>query len=321
MACIITYNNKKYTQPEFNEYFKSHFFEFAEDFLGSKEDIEGFKNFVSNENVFYQLTSSTESSVNYNFKLVDKISNNLNKVKSLFNRLGDSQTFWNKLQQDLQIPKDQVELLRQSEGNTIEEKLASFAANYSYTVEINTAKEKLDDYDMIDRTGQGDFEPVEFEPDTDLEIIEDEDGNPIGTRIVLSEKGKKQIEERENKRRPTQHYSDLTVPGGTKYTENEIATPDIIPSIKGHAQFATDNGIGWFRSDEVSTGEKYEEEGVIENEFVEPTKVNIIKEKGSKTRRILEVQSDLFQKGRDIKSPDEIIEQLKKEGKLQIKCD
>jgi len=48
----------------------------------------------------------------------------------------------------------------------------------------------------------------------------------------------------------TQHYSDLTVAGGTNYTENEIATPAITPSIKGHAQFATDQGIGWFRSDD-----------------------------------------------------------------------
>jgi predicted kinase len=39
MACIITYNDKKYSQPEFNEYFKSHFFEFAGDFLNSKADV------------------------------------------------------------------------------------------------------------------------------------------------------------------------------------------------------------------------------------------------------------------------------------------
>lgn len=51
MACIITYNNKKYTQPEFNEYFKSHFFEFAGDFIGSKEDIEGFKKYVKSISV------------------------------------------------------------------------------------------------------------------------------------------------------------------------------------------------------------------------------------------------------------------------------
>lgn len=45
MACIITYNNKKYTQSEFNEYFKSHFFEFAGDFIS--QDIKGFKNYIN----------------------------------------------------------------------------------------------------------------------------------------------------------------------------------------------------------------------------------------------------------------------------------
>jgi len=48
----------------------------------------------------------------------------------------------------------------------------------------------------------------------------------------------------------TKHYANLTVPGGTNYTENEIKTPEITPFIKGHAQFSTDNGIGWFRSDD-----------------------------------------------------------------------
>lgn len=47
-----------------------------------------------------------------------------------------------------------------------------------------------------------------------------------------------------------QHYSNLTVPGGTNYTENEIATPAITPSIKGHARFSTDNGLMWSRTDE-----------------------------------------------------------------------
>ena len=51
---------------------------------------------------------------------------------------------------------------------------------------------------------------------------------------------------------PTQIYSNLTVPGGTNYTEQEIATPEITPNIKGHAAFSTAKGIGWFRSDEAS---------------------------------------------------------------------
>ena len=50
MSCIITYNNKKYTQTEFNKYFKSHFFEFAGDFIS--QDIEGFKEFVQGKQTF-----------------------------------------------------------------------------------------------------------------------------------------------------------------------------------------------------------------------------------------------------------------------------
>ena len=82
----------------------------------------------------------------------------------------------------------------------------------------------------------------------------------------------------------TSYYSNLTVPGGTNYTENEISTPLITPSIKGHAQFATDKGIGWFRSDEQVNDEEYKTAPDLMNPF--------------KTRRILEIQSDLFQKGR-----------------------
>lgn len=94
------------------------------------------------------------------------------------------------------------------------------------------------------------------------------------------------------------HYSDLTVPGGTHYRENEIRTPSITPSIKGHAIFASPQGIGWFRSDEVgiitTTGRFFHSsDGSIEPEEVVT---------GSKTRRILELQSDIFQKGRDYKA-------------------
>ena len=138
---------------------------------------------------------------------------------------------------------------------------------------------------------------------------------------------------------PTQYYSKLTVPGGTKYTENEISTPDITPNIKGHARFSTDQGIGWFRSDEKESGvyeskndfpltikntlyrfsnqgNKYIKQSgdagfftrvkrveISEKEFKEASKL-YTESKGkkyidsSKTRRILEVQSDLFQKGR-----------------------
>jgi hypothetical protein len=53
MACIITYENKQYTQKEFEQYFKEHFTEFVDNFLGSKQDVEGFKNFVKNNTSDY----------------------------------------------------------------------------------------------------------------------------------------------------------------------------------------------------------------------------------------------------------------------------
>jgi hypothetical protein len=99
-----------------------------------------------------------------------------------------------------------------------------------------------------------------------------------------------------NKQR-TRSYKHLTVSGGSKYSENEIRTPAIRPSITGHAAFSTDNGIGWFRSDEIGTINKIGEKipdgagGLVQRTV----------EKGSKTRRVLEVQSDLFQKGRNEK--------------------
>lgn len=100
-------------------------------------------------------------------------------------------------------------------------------------------------------------------------------------------------------------YSNLTVPGGINYTENEIKTPDITPNIKGHGQFSTDQGIGWFRSDNQSIGgttqghEQVIGEGT-ENEIWTGKIINLTTGGiPTKTRRILEIQSDLFQKGRD----------------------
>jgi len=88
-------------------------------------------------------------------------------------------------------------------------------------------------------------------------------------------------------------YSHMVVPGGENYEENEIATPGIIPSIKGHAAFASENGIGWFRSDDQVA--KTEDFFGTSEEFPE----GIFIQGEPKTRRILEVQSDLFQKGRN----------------------
>ena len=233
---------------------------------------------------------------------------NSDKAKQVFAKGEKNKWDIDKILLEMGIPKLQKQIILSLGKTNREDIITDLLANYSYTVEINISKEETPDYDMVDTTGEGDFEPQEFIPDTDLEVIEDADGNPIDVREVLSEKGKKQLEERENKRKPTQYYSNLTVPGGTNYTENEIATPGITPSIKGHAEFATDNGIGWFRSDEekphITYAESFEEIKDLENKGYQ--KIGLTDDgnpqfasPNPKTRRILEVQSDLFQKGRD----------------------
>ena len=297
------------------------------------------------------------------------------------------------------VPKDQLILIKNTyvEGMSKKDLIASLLANYNYTVEINTAKSNIKTVDYVG------------------------DDFPMGVGFV----DEVETEELNN----TNYYANLTVPGGTNYTENEIATPLITPSIKGHAQFATDKGIGWFRSDDkinkyseklfigadgyndyftnprtiyyneiairiinnlpkIKEGYKrfwrgsrldeignntivtdslvgialpfmyqyngemtyvdvpidkyrnYVQKGATakDSEFLLPDsykdKFNIVNRNiykdlenesrtiniNDKTRRILEVQSDLFQKGRDIKSPDEIIQELQKSGKLEIKC-
>jgi len=197
-----------------------------------------------------------------------------------------------------------------------EELAIGIAAENSFAVEVNVAMEKLDAYDMVDTTGEGNFEPFEFIPDTELEEVEDEYGNTIGIREVISEKGKQQIRDRENRRKPLQTYNDLTRPGGINYTNNEIKTPGIVPNRKGHADFATDEGIGWFRSDEEFF---YSTDREILSKLEKDFKHNIISDseyesklrqlennreeqliiETTKTRRVLKIQSDLFQKERE----------------------
>ena len=68
MACIITYKNNKYSQQEFEKYFKNNFNEFINEFLS--QDIEGFKEFVSNKSS--QVENIEAQAVKWNYKKAGK---------------------------------------------------------------------------------------------------------------------------------------------------------------------------------------------------------------------------------------------------------
>ena len=272
------------------------------------------------DNIFNQ--EEYNNQVNYRLKATEKVLNNLSKIKQWeSNKSIDQNTLWKKIG-ELGISKQQLELLKESEGNTIEEKLTSFIVNYSYTVEINTIKEPTVDKN-VDYERDGIFnEEDNFQYESTTFILdgflyeENVIHTPFGYAKTKDEYGsewepispreyKEALEDfinKEGNEKPTQYYSNLTVPGGNNYTEQEIATPAIIPSIKGHAQFSTDKGIGWFRSDKKVDNATITVDEEPDFSTGEPkTKRNTIGGVLTKTRRILEVQSDLFQKGRDKK--------------------
>ncbi len=223
-----------------------------------------------------------------------------------------------KILQELQIPKDQQEIIKSLGTKNREEILTSLLAANTYTVEINTAKFKKFRLIPSFNDHEEGFEHEGFFYNRDMDNadegiilyskhpITDYDIQIPITEQAFTEAAEKQgLSEKENN---TQHYARLTVPGGTNYAENEIATPAITPSIKGHAAFATENGIGWFRSDD-KTNDKLTGEVVIDEQYsfgldgqpeTKEVEIPITSDKlPTKTRRILEVQSDLFQKGRE----------------------
>lgn len=247
-----------------------------------------------------------EKSVQYQFKAASILISD--KAIDWFKRADKHQwrgyLFWDKLISELGIPREQVELLKATDPHNPynrEDLLTSFLAIYSYTVEIETATQTKD-YKMVE-VGQGEFEPEPIEPEFEEEYDEifDEQGNFAGYEVAGRTITNQAELDNAKKLSPTQHYSNVSVPGGTNYTENNINTPDITPSIKGHAAFATDKSVGWFRSDEQVEIRTAKLENSDYPAGFEDIGGKLISKGGisTKTRRILEIQSDLFQKGRD----------------------
>ena len=215
---------------------------------------------------------------------------------------------------ELQIPKEQKELLKEYEITDREQLITNMLSDYSYAIEINLAKEKK----MSSNRELSTFEYNGYEYSKIGTIYQKRNLNTRKIEDSGQEEYLTAIKNSSTSEVPTQAYANLTVPGGTNYTENEIATPAITPTEKGHAQFATDQGIGWFRSDEQLNQQGLtEEQEKIERQLIQKNKFRALeglppleslnkqltsnKGNGSKTRRILEVQSDLFQNNRDKK--------------------
>lgn len=284
------------------------------------------------------------------------------KTQDYFNRFytkGNKEKFFQELAAQ-GASKQQVTMLRNWEQNnspaTINEMLMGVLSELSYTVAIKTSTE-LNDNSRIspeDEPNEEQFKHEGYEywatPDYGgftKKALSNDNPFDVGDEITAAEYMAAKQATGILQQSPTQTYSEMTVPGGTNYSEQEIKTPDITPSIKGHAAFATDKGIGWFRSDDrqyrnanrnfynmylEETGQSGEYEDVVYTDefqnWVESKQgaADLEDKSHVPTRRILELQSDLFQKGRDklsLTKPTfkEIIDNLVASGELKIECD
>lgn len=192
---------------------------------------------------------------------------------------------------------------------SVNDLIIQIANNYSYSVEINPSFLILTDEEIAqnrkDRAKIGAFEmdgswyysPIAT--NSNNYIKRTVNGEQVITKDEYDKQKQKFVNEAPAERNiPTNYYEGLSVPGGINYRENEIATKDITPIRKGHAAFATDKGIGWFRSDDKSeNAELVEYDDDKKQRTIQKTRGGT----PTKTRRILEVQSDLFQKNRDEK--------------------
>ena len=214
MACTYTFKGKIYSETEFNQFLSDNP-TLRNDYLGGNIDVQ-----INNEESDRLIKTAPlnpviENQIQYTLKSINLLQSN-NAIK-IFDKGKKNNWSLDKILTELAIPKDQKEIILNKGITNREEIITSLLADNSFVVEINTATE------------------------TDLSIK----GGNYADMFTDEE-----LKNDESETRPTKHYSNLTVPGGTNYTENEIATPTITPSIKGHARFSTDKGIGWGRLDE-----------------------------------------------------------------------
>jgi len=234
--------------------------------------------------------------VNASLKIVDAIASPATqKLFDKFYQKDPGKFFKELLQQGANKQQIQMlqDLLTTKPVDNLYDMAADVLAHLAYTVEMKTAikdKEQGKSEMFIEEVPFPDFwEAGEGGPTVDYVVNQQFAGETfprnIGTfesrseaeAFMHTEQARQDVEELG---KPTKHYEHMIVPGGVNYKEIEIRTPEISPTIKGHAAFATDKGIGWFRTDEADTN-------------------------AGKVRRVLEMQSDLFQKGRQLKEISE----------------
>lgn len=205
--------------------------------------------------------ASRVNTVNASMKLALALSSD--KFRKLYGKFYSTnpEKFYSELQRE--ASKAQVNLLRKwaltNTHEDIDDMITAVISKLSYAVQIKVGQRPPREHVVALENGL--FDVILIDPDNNEYV----GASGLTRQEIVRHFGDRIMEEY---RRESVYYKDVTVPGGSNYLEYEIKTPEITPAIKGHAAFSTVNGIGWFRTDQIN----------------------------EKTRRIIELQSDLFQR-------------------------
>lgn len=213
-------------------------------------------------NIFNQKDYNNQ--IQYRLKAVDVLMSD--KAKQMFAKGKKNKWSLDKILTEIQIPKQQKDIILTSDFGEFytndlslrENIIMSLLAENSFVVEINTAKKQPDKDDTTDgfvlnnkyyRRGYGSDGQQIFEVSdiTDSENFQMWEPDTFTEPQTITKE--EYLKAREQTSENTEYYSNLTVPGGTNYTEQNFETP-LIKVPKSHAQFNTENTIGFSRSDD-----------------------------------------------------------------------
>jgi len=266
--------------------------------ISNWQDINGVDNYPTLEQL--DLTPFVSpNQIQYSLKIVDALSKiNRNKFES-----GKLQGWLNDLSK-LGVTSQQLDIFKEyaKDGMTRDEISLAIGENLGFTVESNLSTtqpnhiegEPFEYQGFYYYTDNGYFKRREADSE-DMEITKEEFDR---TEVKLLSPS-------------TQHYSNLTVPGGINYIEKAIVTPDIENISDTHIEdfnAGKSTMLGWVRSDEINKIVPTWEEG-FKGDFNDYNKItnaegeDVYVEKNTpKTKRILEIQSNLFQKYRGVEN-------------------
>lgn len=134
MSCVIIYKGRKYSEEQFKEYFINNKQEFVTSIAKNKYVIDSFKRKM--EAIDGVFKDSPELAKQRIKAQIARGENRANVPDSTIDRHAES---YKQMLEDIKS-----EPISNFEKNIREEIITDLLANYSYTIEINTAKEKTE---------------------------------------------------------------------------------------------------------------------------------------------------------------------------------